>query len=83
MNIKLLKKFYSAKEISFELGLSPNIIFHKIQVMEIEPDLLVNGVMYFSQISKDRLSGKYNFKEENTILSDKVEYVTLQSSMNE
>jgi hypothetical protein len=82
MNITLLKNFYSAKEIAFELGLSTTVIFMKIKVMEIEPDLLVNGVMHFSKISKDRLSGKYNFEEENTILSDEVEYITLESSMN-
>lgn len=83
MKIKLLKKFYSVKEISFELNLSNNIIFNKIKVMEIEPDLLIDGVMHFNQLSKNRLCGFYNFENENTILSDEIEYITLESSMNE
>lgn len=87
MKIQLLKPFYSLKDICDEVGLSYSALSGRAKVMDITPDLIINGVNHYCQISKNKLIGLYEFDKSdefvNKIEPYKPEFITLDSSMNQ
>jgi len=88
-NIKLLKNFYSIGAMSEIFGVSENTLRSRITVMEITPDIQINDINHYSEHSKNRLLGVYEFEKTNQEIiyfernnKPKEKFETFESKMN-
>lgn len=64
-NVKLLKKFYSVFQISEMLNIAEQSLRTRMTIMEITPDIQISGINHYSEYSKNRIIGVYEFEKTN------------------
>jgi predicted transcriptional regulator len=88
MNIILLKKFYSVNEISQIMDLTKDTVYTRIRVLEIKPDLMIKTEYFYSEESKNKIIGYYEFEKNFTEIyyqqknKPKDNFIVLESKMN-
>jgi hypothetical protein len=86
--ITLLKPFYTLNQLSEMMGIDVDTIRSKIQSLELTPDLMIGKILHFSEISKNKIIGFYEFEKTFSEIiyeqknKPKEKFEVFESSMN-
>lgn len=86
--IKLLKNFYSVKDLCDITDSEFGKIKARILAMEIKPDIRIDGINHYSESARDRIMGVYEFEKTYSEIiyfernNKKEKFETLESKAN-
>lgn len=63
MEVTLLKKFYTLREMSENSEIPKQTLITRCESMEIKPDFIMDGKNHYSEESKNKILGYYEFEK--------------------